>query len=113
MLSLGDTDFNMISGGNVYVPSGTSADALTTEDSPGENGQTSRQYYFGGTPVGTAVMAAVQEQDDSLVQESQQNLTAAQDYSAPHTDVPYYIIGGVGAFLMLLILIGIIKTARS
>ena len=113
MLSLGDTDFNMVSGGDVYVPSGTAADALTAEDSPAENGQTSRQYYFNGTPVGTAVMAAVQEQDDSLVQASQQNLTAAQDYSASHTDVPYYVIGGIGALLLLLILIVIVKTARS
>lgn len=113
MLSLGDTNFNMVSGGDVYVPSGTAADALTAEDSPAENGQTSRQYYFNGTPVGTAVMAAVQEQDDSLVQASQQNLTAAQDYSASHTDVPYYVIGGIGALLLLLILIVIVKTARS
>ena len=58
-------------------------------------------------------MAAVQEQDDSLVQASQQNLTAAQDYSASHTDVPYYVIGGIGALLLLLILIVIVKTARS
>ena len=91
MLSLGDTDFNMLSGGNVYVPAGTSADALTTEDSQGENGQTNRQYYFGGTPVGTAVMAAVQEQDKSLAEQSQQNLAAAQNYSVSHTNLPYYI----------------------
>lgn len=113
MLSLGDTDFNMLSGGNVYVPAGTSADALTTEDSQGENGQTNRQYYFGGTPVGTAVMAAVQEQDKSLAEQSQQNLAAAQNYSVSHTNLPYYIIGGAGALLVILILAGVIKTAKS
>ena len=113
MLSLGDTDFNMISGGDVYVPAGSSADALTTEDSPGENGQTNRQYYFGGTPVGTAVMAAVQEQDNSLAEQSQQNLAAAQNYSSSHSSLPYYIIGGVSALLVILILVGIIKTAKS
>lgn len=113
MLSLGDTDFNMISGGNVFVPAGVSADSLTTEDTPGENGQTNRQYYFSGTPVGTAVMAAAEEQDTSLLDQSQQNLAAAQNYSASRSNIPYYIIAGVGGLLFLLLLIGIIKTARS
>lgn len=113
MLSLGDTDFNMLSGGNVYVPAGSAADALTTEDTPGETDQLNRQYYFSGTPVGTAVMAVVQEQDTTLVDQSQQNLAAAQDYSASHTNVPYYIIGGVGALLLILLLAGIIRTAKA
>ena len=32
LLSLGDNDFDMASGGNVFVPNGTTADALTTQD---------------------------------------------------------------------------------
>ena len=52
MLSLGDTDFNMLSGGNVYVPVGTATDSLTTKDGTPENGQYTRQYYFGNAPVG-------------------------------------------------------------
>lgn len=67
MLSLGDTDFNMLSGGNVYVPVGTATDSLTTKDGTPENGQYTRQYYFGNAPVGTS-MAAVQEQDTLLLQ---------------------------------------------
>ena len=54
MLSLGDNDFNMLSGGDVYVPVGTTADALTTQDGEVQDGQYSRQYLFGGTAVGTS-----------------------------------------------------------
>lgn len=77
MISLGDTDFNMISGGNVYVPVGAATDSLVTKDGAVENGQYTRQYFFGEAPVGTAVMAAVQEQDTTLIDESQKNLKAA------------------------------------
>ena len=63
MLSLGDNDFNMLSGGDVYVPVGTTADALTTQDGEVQDGQYSRQYLFGGTAVGTSVMAATQEEE--------------------------------------------------
>ena len=113
MLSLGDSDFNMISGGKVYVPAGTAADSLTYEDTPGKDGQSTRQYLFGGTPVGTAVMAAAQEQDNTLVQQSEQNLKAAQDYSTQHTNLPYYLIGAAGAVLILLLIWRIIKVAKS
>lgn len=113
ILSLGDTDFNMVSGGNVCVPAGTSGGSLTTEDTPGEDGQTNRQYYFGGTPVGTAVMAAAEIQDNTLVEQSQQNLAAAQSFSSLKTDIPYYVIGAVGALLLLLLLVRIIKVAKS
>lgn len=113
ILSLGDTDFNMVSGGNVCVPTGTSGDSLTTEDTPGEDGQTNRQYYFGGTPVGTAVMAAAEVEDNTLVEQSQQNLAAAQAFSSSKTDIPYYVIGAVGALLLILLLVRIVKVARS
>ena len=112
-LSLGDKDFNMVSGGNVYVPAGATADSLTYEDTPGKDGQSDRQYYFGGTPVGKAVMAAAQTQDNTKVQESEQNLQAARDYSSGHTDTPYYIIAGVGALFILLLIWRIIKVAKS
>ena len=79
MLSLGDNDFNMLSGGDVYVPVGTTADALTTQDGEVQDGQYSRQYLFGGTAVGTAVMAATQNEDTSLVDISVQNMDAARN----------------------------------
>lgn len=113
MLSLGDTDFNMLSGGNVFVPVGATADNLTAEDSPGEEGQLNRQYYFGGAPVGTAVMAVTEEPDTSMVDASQQNLEAARSFSEEKSEVPYYIIGGAGALILILLFAGIIKIAKS
>ena len=113
MLSLGDNDFNMLSGGDVYVPVGTTADALTTQDGEVQDGQYSRQYLFGGTAVGTSVMAATQEEDTSLVDTSVQNMDAARNYTENRNNLPYFIIGGVGILLLLLILLRIIKIAKS
>ena len=113
MLSLGDNDFNMLSGGDVYVPVGTTADALTTQDGKVQDGQYSRQYLFGGTAVGTSVMAATQEEDTSLVDTSVQNIDAARNYTENRNNLPYFIIGGVGILLLLLILLRIIKIAKS
>lgn len=58
-LTLPDDDFNRLSGGTVIVPNGAAADSLTTEDTAAD-GQIQRQYYFGGTPVGTAILEDVQ-----------------------------------------------------
>ena len=113
MLSLGDNDFNMLSGGDVYVPVGTTADALTTQDGEVQDGQYSRQFLFGGTVVGTAVMAATQGEDTSLVDTSVQNMDAARNYTENRNNLPYFIIGGVGILLLLLILLRIIKIAKS
>lgn len=113
MLSLGDTDFNMISGGNVYVPTTATADSLTTQDGSVENGQYTRTYLFGNTQVGTSVMAAELEQDTTLLDQSQQNIKAAQDFSQSHTNLPYYLIAGGCALALLFLLFMIIKIARS
>ena len=113
MLSLGDNDFNMLSGGDVYVPVGTTVDALTTQDGEVQDGQYSRQFLFGGTVVGTAVMAATQDEDTSLVDTSVQNMDAARNYTENRNNLPYFIIGGVGILLLLLILLRIIKIAKS
>ena len=113
MLSLGDNDFNMVSGGNVFVPNGTTADALTTQDGEVQDGQYSRQYFFGGTAVGTAVMSATQTEDTSQIDAGTQNLNAAQAYSQNHNNLPYIIIVGIGAVLAILILLRIIKVAKA
>ena len=97
LLSLGDNDFDMASGGNVFVPNGTTADALTTQDGEVQDGQYNRQFLFNGTPVGTAVMSVTSpEEDTAVIEASTQNLTNAQDYTVSHTSVPYFVIGGIG-----------------
>lgn len=111
-LSLPDEDFNRISGGTVVVPNGAVAENLTAEDTlNGE--QINRQYLFGGTPVGTAVL-----EDDVVVEDNeaingQRNMEEAQKYSESRTDVPYFIIGGIGISLLLLLLFLMIQITKS
>ena len=78
-----------------------------------ENGQYSRQYFFGGTPVGTATMAATHEDNSSFSTESNQNIEAAREYSADRNNLPYILFGGAGLILFLLLLWRIIKVAKS
>ena len=114
LLSLGDNDFNMISEGEVFVPNGTASDALTTQDGDVQDGQYSRQFFFNGTPVGTAVMSvASTEEDTAVIEASTQNLTDAQNYTDSHTNLPYMIIGAICAVLSLLIIWRIVRAAHS
>ena len=112
-LSLGNNDFNMVSGGDVYVPPGATADSLTTEDGEIQDGEYTRQYFFGGNAVGTAVMEDVPEETTSFDHESEQNLEAARAYSEDTNNLPYILIGGAGLVVFLLILWRIIKIAKS
>ena len=111
-LTLPDDDFNRLSGGTVIVPAGTGADALTTEDSSSD-GQITRQYYFGGTPVGTAILENVEQQTDNAAATSQKNMEAAQNFSVSHTTAPYYIIGAIGAAFLLFFLFLMIRVIKS
>ena len=79
LLSLGDSDFSIISGGDVVVPNGTAEDSLTTEDT--QNGdEIDRTYLFNGAAVGSAVLEVTQAQDTASVQEGEQNMQAAREY---------------------------------
>lgn len=75
-LTLPDDDFNRLSGGTVIVPNGAAADSLTTEDTAAD-GQIQRQYYFGGTPVGTAILEDVQQEKDTAAETGTKNMKAA------------------------------------
>ena len=68
---------------------------------------------FGGTPVGTATMAATHEDNSSFSTESNQNIEAAREYSADRNNLPYILFGGAGLILFLLLLWRIIKVAKS
>ena len=94
-LSLGDSDFS-----------------LTTEDS--QNGdQIDRTYLFNGTSVGSAVLEVVQSDDIASVQEGQQHMQAAKDYSDNHTEIPYFVIAGVFLLLLILLIWRIVKIVKS
>lgn len=113
MLSLGDNDFNMVSSGKVYVPAGATADSLTTEDGEVQDDQYTRQYFFGGAAVGTAVMETTHEDSSSFAAESEQNIQAAREYSETRSPIPYALIGGAGFLLMILLIWRIIKVSKS
>lgn len=111
-LSLGESDFNLISGGTVIVPNTAAETDVTTQDTEAD-GEIARQYYFGGAPVGTATLMANQEQDNSIVIEGETNLKAAQDFSANKSMGMYYVIGGIGAALLLMLIFLMIRVIKS
>lgn len=111
-LSLGNSDFSIISGGDVVVPAGTGEDSLTTEDT--QNGdQIDRTYLLNGTAVGTAVLEIAQADDTESVQKGEQNMQAAKEYSENHTQLPYFLIAGVFLVLLIFLIWRIVKIAKS
>ena len=111
-LTIADNDFNRLSGGTVIAPNAATEDNLTTEDTSSD-GQITRQYYFGGTPVGTAILEDAEQQTNDAAVTGQKNMEAAQAYSASHTTAPYYIIGAIGAAFLLFFLFLMIKVIKS
>lgn len=111
-LTIADNDFNRISGGTVITPNGATEDNLTAEDTASD-GQIIRQYYFGGAPVGTAVLEDTEQETNEAAVTGQKNMEAAQKYSASHTTTPYYIIGAIGAAFLLFFLFLLIKVIKS
>lgn len=112
LLTLGQDDFSLMSGGQVIVPAGASADSLTIQDTPAGD-QVNRTYFYSGVQVGTAVMEPEQEQDTSLYTNGQANMETAKAYSQSTSYVPYAVIGGVAFLILLLLFIKMIKIIKS
>lgn len=111
-LSLGENDFDMISGGTVIIPSNASASDVVVKDTAnGEKIQ--RQYLFGGVQVGTAILENVQKQDTDALEKGDENMQEAYDYTANKSMAPYYIIGTIGAFLFIWFMFLMVKVIRS
>ncbi len=113
MLNLGDNDFNVVSGGTVIAPAGVSKDDITSEDTPTEDGNLKRTYLYGGNAIGTATAMVSQEQDDTMIVRGEKNMTAARNFSANKTYVPYYVIGAVGIVLLILLILWILRIAKA
>lgn len=111
-MDLSEEDFHILSGGQVMIPSGATSDDLTTEDTESD-GQISRTYSFGGTQVGTAVIENTAE--DATTADNQENDTnmEAARVSQNASPVPYFIIGGVGVLLLVLLLWRLIRIIKS
>jgi len=108
-VSLGEDDFDILSGGDLLVPVGTDVNTLQIEEKE-ENGEKIRTYLFGGIPVGTAVIDPMEAADEAALAKGQANLEEARKYSEDKSDVPYYIIAGIGGLLALVLIILMIRT---
>lgn len=113
LLDLSEEDFHILSGGTVMVPSGATSDDLTTEDTESD-GQILRTYSFGGAQVGTAVVEDTStESTTAEVQENDDNMDAAKAYSESRSPIPYFVIGGAGLLILILLLWRMIRIIRS
>lgn len=113
-VTLGSDDFNLLDGGIVFIPiTATEAD-LTIQDGEASDDQYTRQYFYSDVPVGTATMAVVKENiDTTLIETSQKNLQAAENFTVNKSIVPYCIIGGVFAVLFVLLIILMTKVIKA
>ena len=112
LLDLGEEDFHILSGGQVMIPSGATSDDLTTEDTTSD-GQISRTYSFGGTQVGTATIEDTTDDPAEDTKENDENMEAARAFSESASPVPYFLIGGVGLVLLILLIWKIVRIIRS
>lgn len=111
-LELPDEDLNRISGGIVFVPNGASADSLTFKDKE-KGDKIRRSYYFGNARVGTATLENEVAVEDTKAETGEQNMKEAEDFSASRSDSMYYVIGGIGLSLLLLLLFLMIRVIKS
>lgn len=112
MLSAGADDFNLLSGGTVVIPADAGEGSLTLDDQEAD-GKISRTYLFNGIPVGTASLMVAEAQDASVLEEGERNMAATATFSNNKTVIPYYVIGCAAAFLLILLIRLLIKTAKS
>ncbi len=113
LLDLGEEDFHILSGGQVMIPSGASSADLTTSDTESD-GQINRVYSFGDTQVGTAVIENTSaDAAEADTRENDENMEAARAFSQSATPIPYFVIGGVGILLLVLLLWRMIRVIKS
>ena len=111
-ISLEDKDFSILSGGTIILPAGVSSDSLTTSETE-TDGQIQRKYLYNGTVVGSAIAENIQPEDTSVADAGKANLLAARQFSSEKTQIPYFIIGGIGLILFILLFIKMIKIIKS
>lgn len=111
-LELPDENLNRISGGIVFVPNGSSADNLTFKDKE-KGDKIHRSYYFGDTRVGTATLENEVAVEDTKAEIGEKNMKEAKDFSATRNNTMYYVIGGIGISVLLLLLFLMIRIIKS
>lgn len=112
LMDLGRNDFDLVSGGIVLAPAGSTEESFTIEDvQTGE--EIHRTYYFSDIPVGTALVANPEKQDETLTENGEENIAAAQAYSSEKTMIPYAAIAGIGLLCIILLFRKMVKIIRS
>ncbi len=113
MMDLAMEDFQILSGGQVYVPNGTTPEQISAKDSYTKDGYISRAYRFNEASVGSAVADIIEEEDTTTAIEGQKNMEAALAASGKQSILPYFLIGGVGILLFVLVLRFFIKKIKK
>ena len=113
LMDLGYRDFNVIDGGKVCVPIGTITSQVEMEDTLNENNEYSRQYTFGGNPVGTATALIVEEEEDPAIADGQKHMEEALENSQKQSIVPYIIIIAAGLLLIGFVITRIVAAAKK
>lgn len=80
-LSVSDS-LSTVSGGTVFVPAGVTADALTAQETPLDDGTVSCQYLYENVPVGTAVLDEMNDSPGFSASDHEQALEEARQYSS-------------------------------
>ena len=113
LLDLGRNDFSVKSGGVILVPKEAGQDQITWTDTMLEDGTLDRQYQFSGIPIGTGIALPKTEQDNSIAVTGAAHLEEAKEYSSANKVLPYYLIAGAGALLMLFLAMRLVKILKS
>ena len=101
ILSLGDDDFDVVSGGEVVAPAGITVEDMTYADHE-EDSKIIRTYYYDSLPIGTAVVNPQQNAiDEAALNADRENLEEARVYSQGKSPLPYIIIALLGIALMV------------
>ena len=112
LLDLGNDDFEIASGGEVILPYSANASSLIAQDyASGKS--TIRTYSYNGINVGQAKIKRIVETDTEAIARGEENMKAAYAFSASKSTVPYYLIGGVALFLIILLLVYVFKVVKG
>ena len=112
-LSLGHNDFSVLSGGDLIVPNGTTEAGITTSEASDASGQLIRTYSFGGVPVGTAVVEAVEAANDTAAADGEAHLQEAKEFGESRSYLPYIAIGGIGLAILIFLIYRMVKIIKA
>ena len=102
LLQLGNEDYDILSGGDVIVPSGTHMNTLKTRDTlVGED--LVRTYFYGEVVVGKAIIDPMEDNSAALISAGDANLQIARQFSEEKAVFPYFLIVGMGIALIILV----------